>query len=496
MSRLRTRTRAVVIGSGAGGSVTALELASRGIDVTMIEEGERKSLSQYGGESTDAMRHLYRARGMTPILGAVPIGYIEGRLLGGSTEINSGFWHRTPREVLINWSARYGLADASPADLAPHFAWAEQHLGVGLAASWPESTKVFARGVDAMGWSAQEVPRAAKDCQNTNACAQGCPRGAKQGMSRSLLPLAEAAGVRVVPQCRAKLLLKDGRRVTGVFAEVTRDDGTIELTRLDADYVFVCCGPTETPALLRRSGFRLHVGDTLRIHPALKVVARFDKEIDAAQSVLPLLQVKEFWPEITLGGAFFSPGHLAMQLSENWPELHGRMKDHARMATYYVAVKGTGRGSVRPSLWGDATTLRYALSNEDVYNLSRGLARLAELLLAAGADEVYPGLHGVATIKKEVDAVRWLDERLPKSALSLTTVHAFSSCPIGERRDLCAADSYGKVFTADNLYINDASMLPSSPGVNPQGSVMAFARRNVLHFLDAAERDALLGAAS
>ena len=485
MSRLRTRPSAVVIGSGAGGSVTALELASRGFDVTMIEEGARRSLSDYGAESTEAMRQIYRSRGMTPILGSIPIGYVEGCTLGGSTEINSGFWHRTPREVLIGWGARYGLDGASPADLEPHFAWAEKHVNVGVAASWPKSTQVFARGAEAMGWSAPEVPRAAKDCQNTNACAQGCPRGAKQGMSRSLLPLAEAAGVRVVPRCRAKLLLKDGRRVTGVFAEVTRDDGTIELTRLDADHVFVCCGPTETPALLRRSGFRLHVGDTLRIHPALKVVARFNEEIDAAHSVLPLVQVKEFWPEITLGGAFFSPGHLAMQLSENWPELRDRMTDHTKMATYYVAVKGTGRGSVRTSLWGDATILRYAVSNEDVYNLSRGLARLAELLLAAGAQEVYPGLHGVSTIRKEVDAVRWLDERIPRSALSLTTVHAFSSCPIGERRDLCAADSFGKVFSADNLYINDASMLPDSPGVNPQGSVMAFARRNVLHFLDA-----------
>jgi len=64
------------------------------------------------------------------------------------------------------------------------------------------------------------------------------------------------------------------------------------------------------------------------------------------------------------------------------------------------------------------------------------------------------------------------------------TVHAFSSCPIGERLDRCAADSYGRVRGFDNLHLNDASMLPDSPGVNPQASVMAFARRNVLRFLE------------
>ena len=62
--------------------------------------------------------------------------------------------------------------------------------------------------------------------------------------------------------------------------------------------------------------------------------------------------------------------------------------------------------------------------------MPRCSARLATLLLAAGATEVYPTVQGVAAIRSELDAIRWLDERLPKSGLSLTTVHAFSSCPI------------------------------------------------------------------
>jgi choline dehydrogenase-like flavoprotein len=119
-----------------------------------------------------------------------------------------------------------------------------------------------------------------------------------------------------------------------------------------------------------------------------------------------------------------------------------------------------------------------------VVSLSNGFARLATMLLAAGAEEVLPSVQGLAPIKTQRDAIRWLDERLPRKALSLTTVHAFSSCPIGERADRCAADSYGRVHGWNNLHINDASMLPDSPGVNPQGSVMAFARRNARHFID------------
>ncbi len=353
------------------------------------------------------------------------------------------------------------------------------------AGEWPKSTRVFARGIERMGWSYQEVPRAAPGCKSTNACAQGCPTGAKQGMSRSVLVAAEAAGARILTGARVHQVLFQRGRVTGLVVAIRRAGEPERLARIDAGHVFVCCGPTETPSLLLRSGAKYHVGGTLRIHPYLKVAALYDDEIDADRSVLPLIQVKEFAPDLALGGGFFTPGQLAMTLSENRPGSAAQMRDFRRMAHFYVGVRGTGTGSVRPSMLGrDGTVIRYDVSDEDVKNLSVGLARLCEALLAGGARSVVPSVHGMEPIRSEQDAARWLDERLPTDSLGLVTVHAFSSCPMGERKELSAADSFGKLHDFDNLYVNDASMLPDSPGVNPQGSVMAFARRNVLHFLD------------
>lgn len=484
------KAQVLVIGSGAGGTVTALTLAQAGRDVLVLEEGGRFTITDYGKTPTRAMAQMFRQRGMNPIMGSVPIAYAEGCCVGGSTEVNSGFWHRAPAELLSHWRLEFGLLDATDAELGAHYDWAERELGVGLfGRPWPPSSQVFARGMDAMGWAGYEVPRAAPGCNNVNACAQGCPSGAKQGMSAKLIPQAERAGARIMSGYRVERLLRDGRRVTGVTARRVSGEGAGRAITITAEQIVVCGGPTETPALLRRSGIRHGVGNTLRLHPYLKVVAQFPELIDAERSVMPLLQIKEFWPEITMGGAYFTPGHLAVMLNENPCDLVRNTEARRHMAAYYVGVRGTGAGSVRPAWAGTgAPRIPYWLSRADLRNLSRGLACISTLLLAAGAEAVFPSAFGVPPIRTRADADTWFDRNLPGGSLALQTVHVFSSCPIGERREICAADSFGRVFDHDGLYINDGSMLPDSPGVNPQGTIMAMARRNAFHFLDNAGR--------
>ena len=90
------------------------------------------------------------------------------------------------------------------------------------------------KGIEAMGWSYQEVPRVVANCEGLNYCPNGCPSGAKRSMSRTLLPLAEEAGAKVITNCRVKLLIKQKKRVTGVLAALQREDGSEELIRIDA----------------------------------------------------------------------------------------------------------------------------------------------------------------------------------------------------------------------------------------------------------------------
>ena len=122
------KTDVLVVGSGAGGTVTAVTLAEAGRDVVVVEEGRRFTPQEYGTTPTDAMSRLFRARGMNPIMGSVPVAYAEGCVVGGSTEINSGFWSRPPAELLAHWKYEFNIAEASESDLVEHYALSLIHI--------------------------------------------------------------------------------------------------------------------------------------------------------------------------------------------------------------------------------------------------------------------------------------------------------------------------------------------------------------------------------
>src|SRR5262245_27752202 len=99
----RLRAEVAVIGSGPGGAVTACTLAEAGRDVLLIEEGSSFPPESPPAFSLREMVEKYRNGGLTVALGPATVAYVEGRCLGGGSEINSGLYHRTPPDVLAAW---------------------------------------------------------------------------------------------------------------------------------------------------------------------------------------------------------------------------------------------------------------------------------------------------------------------------------------------------------------------------------------------------------
>lgn len=470
------RCEVLVVGSGPGGSVTAWTLSSYGKDVLLIEEGAHRKLDSCPPFGIEEILQKYRAAGLNPALGKPAIPFAEGCCVGGGSEINSGLYHRTPPEMLQRWSERYRIQSLSDEDLRPHFEACEEALGVQLSPGQPMPAAAKMKlGADALGWKSKEVPRFFK--YRDPSSAQTPARGTRQSMTETLIPRALSAGCRLMPEVRARSVVRqDGRW------ELTATRGGNSVT-IEADAVFVCGGAVQTPALLRRSGIRKNVGNSLALHPTIKVVAVFDTEINEPCGDVPSHQVTEFLPKACMGCSISSLPHLALAMADH-PDANLDLRQMwRRMAIYYAMVPGPATGTVRNVPFSGDPLVRYRLGSLELRSLAKALRDLCRLLLAAGATHLYPSIYGLPALRNEDDLNR-IPAELPSDSTSLMTIHLFSSCPMGEALERCAVDSFGRVHGHANLYVNDASVLCTAPGVNPQGSIMAIARRNALHFVN------------
>ena len=474
---MRRRADVLVIGSGPGGAVTARTFAERGFDVLVLEEGEWVEPGAHEPYSVEQMRHQYRGGGLTVALGRPSVAYTEGCGAGGGSEVNSGLYHRPSDELLREWTRVQQIEDLESETLLPWHDQVERELSV---APWPEptlpgSSQVLQRGAERLGWVGFDVPRWARYVQQGDSV-----KVDKQTMTRTYLPAAVAAGARVQTGTRVVRVRMEGGRATG--ADVVRRSGPLlHHERVDADVVFVCAGATQTPALLQRSGLRRNIGPNLSVHPTVKVVAEFDDEINQPED-LPTYQVKEFGSWLSFGGSASRPALVALSLSENWEQFGDAARRWPHMGVYYAAIQSRGRGRVRMLPGFEDPVVTYRLTREDGARLRSGMSRLMHLMLAAGARRVYPSYVGAPVVTSPLDAVAATRAFSPGRS-SLMTVHLTGTVPMGEDRTRAGADSWGRVHETQNLLVNDASLLPWAPGINPQGTLMALAHRNVAHFV-------------
>jgi len=468
----------LVIGSGPGGATTACLLAEAGYDVVMVEEGKNLTIKSAPSYSLEEMSQKYRNSGLTPAFGKTRITYIEGRCVGGASEINAALYHRPLPQTLKEWQLRYQIDDFGPDTLTPFFEDIEKELSVSTRpGGLGPASKILGKGAKKMGWKTHEVKRFWKFEKGSKGTG-----GVRQSMSETMVPRALAAGCRLHAQTRIKKLILKGSKAVAAVGIHTDDHGKRTRVRFDFDRVFVCTGAVQTPTLLHRSRITEGIGNSLRMHPMARIAVNFDRPANNPSWGVPSLQIEEFKPHLTLGCSHSSLPHIALWLTGQAQGKREKLAEWSNMGVYYAAITGSGIGSVRNIPVIDEPFVRFPLHNQDLALLGEGLYKLGLALFEAGAKEVFNPIEGGPTITSPdgLDAIRL---GIPQGRVNVTTIHLFSSCPMGEDERQCPVDSWGKLRHVENVYINDASILPNTPGVNPQGTVMAVARRNLAHFL-------------
>ncbi len=477
------RCDVVIVGSGAGGAVMAAELAEAGRSVVVLEEGEHHSTESFSTATTEMLRALYRDGGTSTTLGSAPIGFSEGRCVGGGTVVNGGMSFRASERILDRWAGLSGDRSLRTYALDPQYSRVERFLSVRSPdpGSVGNDQLLLRRGAEVLGWRVVEDTRNHVHCGGCNVCTWGCPTGAKQSTLVSYLPRAVSFGATVWSGCRVDRVLMEGKRATGVVGRLTSPDGGPRPRfEIRADEVVVCAGAVQTPALLQRSGIRTpsgQLGRNLTVHPGASVVAVFEESVEGWKGAHQSVQVREFEDEgIILAAVNLPPSLTARSLPFIGEKLGEAMGDYNHMVTAGVLVEDTGAGRVR-ALGSEGVAVTYPMNDHDTAEVTRAVMLLGEALFESGAHTVHlpfahrEALHGMDDLRR----ARHIPVRA--SDISLFTVHLMGTARAGTDSSWAVCDPFGAVHDTVGLTVADASLFPGPVGVNPMLTIMALATR-------------------
>jgi choline dehydrogenase-like flavoprotein len=467
----------VIVGSGAGGAVAAAMLAEAGLDVLVLEAGGHYNRDNYPEGRLEAISELYREAGLTIAEGRPPIPVPVAKVVGGTTVINSGTCFRAPDRILDGWRDEFGIGWAR--DLDEDFAEAEDFLRVTPLDPnrMGRNGQLAMEGAAALGASGGPIARNAGSCVQCSSCPYGCAIDAKRGMHVSYLPRAVAAGARIRAGVEAQRVLVEDGRAVGVACSARDASGSNRPFTVRASRAVIAAGGAlGTPELLLRSGLGgKQVGRNLRIHPACWVGARYEEDVHGWEGVMQSYYIDQ-WEHaqgVLLEATFTPLAFGGAWLVGTGTEHQRSILNFGRVGSIGVQLRDVSVGAVGLANAG-ALRASYKLNDEDVRKTVFGIARAAEVHFAAGATEVYPNIPRAGVLKPG-DLATFEATRFKASELRLEAFHPMGTARISAdpRRGVCAPD--GSVNGMRGLYVADASLFPTAPGVNPMMTIVAFA---------------------
>jgi choline dehydrogenase-like flavoprotein len=494
---LRLDVDAVVVGTGAGGSVALRELARAGLNVVALEQGPWSTSSDFDQREDRMLPLLFEDAGGRAT-DDMAIRVLQGRGLGGSTVHNTNLCKRTPDAILELWADKYGVVGATPRDLRDRFAAIERDLSVSEipAPMRNANNEALRSGCEALGWKAGPLHHNRVGCVGSGFCELGCAYNAKQNALKVIVPQAIEAGANVFVDVETLRVVHDGARVTGVAAVARDPEGRPRATvDVRARVVVLAASAVGSAALARKSGLpdpHGQLGRGLRLHPGAVVAGTFEREIEGWHGIPQSYECTEHLSHeegsdkrVWIVTAFAHPIGAAAALPGFGAAHMASMRAYPKLAVLTAMVHDETSGEVGVDDAG-RPVLHYRMTPGDRAQLAKGLAACARILLAAGAREVsIPAIPPRrATTMAALDALDLSFVR--PHAVPLTAVHPMGTMRMGEDAKSSVVSSTGEHHQVRGLFVADGSLFPTSIGTPPQISIYAFALHLAPHAVERA----------
>jgi len=358
-----------------------------------------------------------------------------------------------------------------------------------------ENNRLVITGARHLGHRTQTFDHNRVGCRNSGYCLIGCSYDVKQGAHLTYLPRALAAGATIYTEIRVEWIepLPLGRlRVHGSIVERATRAPRLAF-ELEAERVVLAAGAVHSPAILKRSGFDRglpQLGRNLSLQPQMLTLAGFAE----GRSLIPWRGIPQSVycdtfddnrAEHGLGGyriegVYGSVAHLANDLAGFGADHKRRMAEAERIGGALVLVPDQPSGRIGWNFSpkrGFHAKIRYQSSGEWRDRLRKGLRLAAEIYFAAGAQWVAFGSEVFHPLASADDLARIESFPLKPGVTSLISAHVQGTCRMGLDSNSSVVDQEHRLHTHPNIYVVDASVMPTSASTHTMIPIMAMADR-------------------
>ncbi len=516
----------IIVGSGFGGSVSALRLTEKGYRVAVLEAGERYADDEYAATAWNLRRFLWApALGLRGIFRLAPFRDIfiaAGTAVGGGSAVYANTLYRAKPAFFDN--PQWNELDDWAAALQPHYAEAERMLGVQQVPFGTDGQELLKAVAGHFGVSDtftrtpvgvffgapdKEVPDpyfggegpARTGCTRCGACMVGCRVGAKNTLLKNYLWFAEKQGATVLAGHGVVDVRPIGAADGRDGYEVTTERPGAWLFKRRRTFrargVVFSAGALGTNELLASLK---HGGSLPRLSDRLGELVRTNSESILAVT-LPDDRLKP-WADVAISASIHPDADTHIEFCT-----YGKGGDF--LSFLLAPLTGSGTRLTRPLMllgqiirhplrfvrgrwpfgWSKRTLIVLVMQSSDnamAFRASRRwFGRGVTIRTEQDAEKPNPTFIPVAN-----DAAEFLARHtggiahsgvLEAVANIPTTAHILGGAVIGADAARGVVDRRNRVFGYERLMICDGSTMPANPGVNPSLTITALAEHAMSH---------------